>query len=116
MEKLELLKPGRTYRIVEHANGDEVLFFEFENKLYFQTLIGRHLAPVCEILAIQLKPAKVELVLRFFDESQIPEKYRAKLYLPLSNLLNSYSKAMNKRYGRKGSLFQKRFEREEISI
>jgi putative transposase len=116
MEKLELLKPGKTYRIVEYANGDEILFFEYANKLHFQKLIQRHLAPVCDIMAVDLKPTKVLLIVNFFDETRLPDKYRKKLYLPLSNLLNAYTKAINKRYNRKGSLFRKRFERQEISI
>ncbi len=77
-------------------------------------LADRHLSCVCEILDYELRFERIELILKFHNEEEIPEKYRGKLYVPLSNMFNSYAKSINKRYGRKGSLFRARFERTSI--
>jgi len=116
MQKSEPLIPGKTYKIVQHGNGDEPLFFEYLNKLYFQKLVERHLCPVCVILDCELKKYQIEMVLKFREESDIPKKFSGKLHLPLSNLFNSYAKSINKRYNRKGSLFRTRFERREMVV
>jgi len=114
MQKLETLSAAKTFRIVHYANGDDLLFFEPANRIYFQSLLKKHLRPVCEILRYELKPSRIELILKFHELAIIPEKYREKLHLPLSNLFNSYAKSINQRYDRKGSLFRTRFERKEI--
>jgi putative transposase len=44
----------------------------------------------------------------------LPEKFREKIYLPFSNLFNSYSKSINKAYNRTGSLFQEHLQRNRI--
>ena len=107
---------GKAYKIVQYGNGEERIFLERENYIYFQKLMLKHLAPVCEILKFELLHHKIELELHFRQESEISEKYRGKLYMPISNLLNSYAKSINKRYNRSGSLFRRRFERIEINI
>jgi putative transposase len=114
MQKVELLIPGKVYRIVQYSNADELIFLEKANEIYFQMLIEKHLLPVCEILDFKLRPSSIELILKFHSDDKVSEKFRGKLHLPLSNLLNSYAKSINKRYNRKGSLFRKRFERTEI--
>ena len=114
MQKLEPIQPGKTYRIVQLGNGDEPLFFEQANKFYFKQLLFKHLNPVCKIMDFDLQEHRIELVLRFRETDEIPEKFGDKLYQPLSNLLNSYAKSINKRYDRKGSLFKRRFDRIEI--
>ena len=114
MEKLEKLVAGKTYKIIQYANGDDILFFEPFNQVYFRWLLRKHLLPVCAIETCELEVDRLELILKFHEIDHIPEKYREKLYLPLSNLFNSYAKAINKKYERKGSLFTTRFERKEI--
>ncbi len=114
MEKLEKLCAGKIFKIVQYSNGDDYLFFESENRLYFKRLMKRHLAPVGDVTNIGFSPDKIELVIQFHDETRIPEKYRERLYQPLSNLFNSYAKAINSRYNRRGSLFTTRFQRQEI--
>ncbi len=114
MQKLEPLAPGKIFKIIQYGNGGEPLFFEFQNRAYFLDLAQKHLSPVCSILDYNLKLYRIELILKFAEEFEIPEKYRDKLYMPLSNLFNSYTKSINKRYNRKGSLFKRRFERIEF--
>ena len=114
MQKLEPLLPEKTFKIIQHGNGDEPIFFEPENRIYFQSLIEKHLLPICEIVSCQLSRNRIEIILKFRTEAEIPEKFKGKLYLPLSNTFNSYAKSINKRYDRKGSLFKRRFDRIEI--
>src|SRR6476661_8072777 len=109
MQKLEPLQPGKTYKIVHRSNGDEFVFVEETNKIYFRTLMEKHLVPVCEIVYFEMFAYRIELVLKFHESEGIPERFREKLHLPISNLLNSYTKSINKRYNREGSLFRKRF-------
>jgi putative transposase len=116
MQKLEPIQPGKTYQIIQLGNGDEPLFFEQANKLYFHRLVLKHLNPVCEIIDFDLKQDRIELILKFREEPEIPAKFRAKLYQSLANLFNSYAKSINKRYNRKGSLFKRRFDRTEINL
>lgn len=116
MEHLELLSAGKTFLISHHANGDELLFYETDNKVYFRKLLLRHLNPVCEIVSCELLASEITLILKFHEPQLIPEKYRGRVHLPLPNLFNSYVKAMNRRYDRKGSLFRTRFERKEIIL
>jgi putative transposase len=112
--KNEILVAGKIFKITQCGNGDEPLFFEHANRLYFEKLVERHLSSVCEILHFEFDLRKVELIIQFRSEAEIPEKFRTKLHLPLSNLFNSYAKSINKRYNRKGSLFRTRFERKQI--
>lgn len=39
---------------------------------------------------------------------------KTKRFLRLSHFFNAYAKAINKKYGRKGSLFQRKFQRKRI--
>lgn len=115
MENLEKLSAGKLFKIVQYANGDELLFYEPSNRSYFQNLVKRHLRSVCEVEKVELNPASLTLIVRFHDYSNVPEKYRERLHLPLSNLFNSYAKAINRRYNRRGSVFTTRFERTELN-
>ncbi len=116
MQKTDHLIAGKLYRIVQRGNNDEALFFEPANKIYFKKLAERHLAPVCTILEISAGSSEISMVVKFKNAEEIPEKFRARLHLPISNLLNSYAKSINKRYGRNGSLFKVRFERSELHL
>src|SRR5690606_21413557 len=51
------------------------------------------------------------LLIQVKDDIEIDNK---KLHQPFSNLFNAYTKAINKKYGREGSLFKKNFRRELI--
>lgn len=114
MEKHELLAAGKTYKIVQVGNSDVPLVYEPANVFHFRRLMTRHLWEICKVLSYEIRSERIELILRFYDETDLPEKYRHNLHLPISNLLNAYAKAINKRYDRKGSLFKRRFERELI--
>ncbi len=114
MEKLAKLHPGRKYRIEHQGNAGGTIFFESANKSYFLLLLQKHLGELGVISNIELHKCKLSFDIKFFEEIKLPAQYRHKLYLPLSNLFNSYSKSINKRFDRQGSLFKTRFDRVEI--
>lgn len=114
MQHLEPIEPSGTYLIVQHGNADDPLVFERQNRPHLVKLIYRHLPEVCDILEFRIYGNRLEMVLEFLPEQQLPEKYKNRLHQPLSNLFNAYAKAINKRYGRKGSLFRVRFERTRL--
>jgi len=114
MQKLQPLQCDAIYLIFHSGSGGDNIFFERANYEYFSSLAERHLSCVCEILDIGLKQNRVDLVVRIRSETEIPPRYRGMLHLPFSNLFNSYTKSINKRYKRQGSLFRRRFGRKRI--
>ncbi len=96
------LRAGNYYHIYNRGNNHQPIFFERENYLYFLRQLREYLvADALEVVAYCL----------------MPNHYHLLAYLKIDNLPNlmqpfvlSYTKAINKRYGRVGSLFQGRFQ------
>lgn len=104
MEKLE---SGHYYHIYNRGNNKQNIFFSLDNYDYFLKLINKHVKPISKIYAYCLIPNHFHLVIRIHDE--IPKPYQA-----FSNLMNAYTKAINKKYNRSVSLFEKPFKRIRI--
>lgn len=109
MEKRPLLEAGKTYWIRQTGNNNEPLFLENRNFTFFIRLMRKHLPVAYEVQAYALIETEIQLVLTVKDG--MPSQYAEKPYQPLSNLLNAYAKAINKSYGRCGSLFRVRYKR-----
>ena len=123
------LIPGKTYHVLSRAVGDEKLFREPTNYQFFLSRFYKHLSPVAHTLAYCLLPNHFHCMLRIKEEAIIKEHYtqvKKKTMLSpelapgfimerVSNLLNSYTKAFNKMYYRKGSLFIDYCRRVEIA-
>ena len=63
-------------------------------------------------------PNHFHLIVKIKEKNQLPLAYRTgekKLFQPFSNMFNAYTKAINKRYARRGSLFQEHLKRKEIT-
>ncbi len=114
MEKRPLLEAGKTYWIRQTGNNNEPLFLENRNFTFFIRLMRHHLPVAYDIKAYALIETEIQLVLTVKDGDIIPSQYTEKPYQPLSNLLNAYAKAINKGYGRSGSLFRVRYKRMPI--
>ncbi|WP_179021947.1 transposase [Winogradskyella forsetii] len=104
MEKLE---SGHYYHIYNRGNNKQDIFFDMENYDYFLKLLDRHIKPISNIYAYCLIPNHFHLVIRIHEHIEKPSQ-------AFSNLMNAYTKAINKRYNRSGSLFQKPFKRIRI--
>lgn len=124
------LQPGVYYHVYNRGNNREDLFIEKRNYLYFLTLYAKHIEPIAETYAYCLLRNHFHLLVRVKTEeefrqtshhqtSQVLETCDVssdtkKKFNPsqgFANLFNAYAKAINKGYGRTGSLFEERFGR-----
>jgi len=132
---MNTLEINTYYHIYNHANGNENLFRERENYRFFLEQYQKHITPVADTLAYCLMPNHFHLLVRIKEAetllSTFPKLLKTTSNLPgfqnlegllsafiskqFSNLFNSYTKAFNKKYQRKGSLFIKNFKRKAIS-
>jgi len=106
------------YHIYNRGNNRENIFIEDGNYLYFIKLLKRYLLYVLDIYSYCLLPNHFHLIVKIKEKNQLPLAIRTgktKLYQPFSNMFNAYTKAINKRYARRGSLFQEHLKRKEIT-
>lgn len=110
-------EPDKYYHLFNRGNNKENIFKDDENYFYFLSLVKKHLLPTCEIFAYCLLPNHFHFLLRIKSSSELPPDFQSgkkKIWQPFSNLFNAYSKAINKRYNRTGSLFQEHLHRIHI--
>ncbi len=94
-------EPGNFYHLYNRGNNRQTIFFERENYLHFLRLVRRYLTPEeVEILAYCLMPNHYHLLVHF-KAGNLSEQMKV--------LSLAYTKGMNVRYNRVGSLFQGRF-------
>lgn len=120
--KIEKLEPGNYYHIYNRGNNGGNLFFEKENYLHFMRLYRKYLDSVATTLAWCLMKNHFHFLVYFKERQEIlkegntPEGDVVKdPSRQLSHLFNSYAQAVNKRYNRTGSLFERPFERKRVS-
>ena len=112
-----ILEPDRFYHFYNRGNNRENIFRENQNYIYFLTLLKRYLLPVAEFYSYCLLPNHFHFILRIKDEDKLPlriQKGEQRVSQPFSNFFNAYSKAFNKQYDRRGSLFQEHPKRIQI--
>lgn len=120
------MQPETFYHIYNHANGFENLFKKENNYRYFLQQWGKYIAPVADTYAYCLMPNHFHFLMRTKKESKILDLQGFKnlggldrsekiIIQHFSNLFNSYTKAFNKMYSRKGSLFMPNFKHKEIT-
>jgi len=110
MEKLET---GYFYYIYNRGNNKERIFKETENYKHFMRLLNKHIEPVADIYSYCLLPNHFHLLI----QTKIPDNFQnneINYSKKFSNLFNAYTKSINKKYNRVGSLFQKPFRRKKI--
>jgi REP element-mobilizing transposase RayT len=117
------LLPGAYYHIYNRGNNRENLFIERRNYPYFLSLYAKHIEPVADTFAYCLMRNHFHVSLRIKTEEEwikSPQVFKTcddsvrKSFDPsqsFANLFNAYAKAINKGYGRTGSLFEERFGR-----
>ncbi len=119
MKGLVKFEPASYYHIVNHAIGDDNLFRNDQNYRYFLRKYSEYMVHVCHTLAYCLMPNHIHFLVKTHSEGVLKDlpKYKGDdhqvIMQQLSNLLNGYTKAYNKMYGRKGGLwmdFTKRFK------
>jgi REP element-mobilizing transposase RayT len=107
MEKIE---SGHFYHIYNRGNNRENLFKEEINYNYFLLLLQKHLLPIAEIFSYCLLKNHFHLLVRVNETTEDRDFPQA-----FSNMCNAYTKAINKKYERTGSLFENRYRRRKIS-
>jgi len=115
MKTQALLQPGCYYHIYNRGNNREDLFRAERNYRYFLQLYSRYVHPIADTFAYCLLRNHFHLLLRIKQTSQVSDGSKFKPSQYFSNLFNAYTKAINKAYGRTGSLFEERFGRIEVT-
>mgnify|MGYP000552757306 CR=1 FL=1 len=105
------LEYGTYYHIYNRGNNREDIFIESRNYLHFLRLYERHISPVVETYAYCLLKNHFHFLVRIKDEETLETLKVSTPSQHFSNFFNAYTKAMNKAYGRTGSLFQHPFRR-----
>ena len=133
--RLTTFLPGHYYHIYNRGNNRQAIFFEPENYLYFLHGVKRYLVPVMDILAYCLMPTHYHLLVRVKEvalggstsEGTTPESSEVSETSELSGVTSlavsramqrlsiSYTRAINKRYDRVGSLFQGAFQAKAVT-
>ena len=115
------------YHVYNQGNNKQPIFYERENYLYFLRKMRKYLRPNADILCYCLMPnhfhwlmvpkasglaagTAIKGVAKIAGTSKVPAISNAqqRLTQDIGTLLSSYTKAVNKRQGRSGSLFRGR--------
>ena len=115
--KQEPFEPGIYYHVFNRGNNKQNIFFEPENYGYFIQLMKKYFQDTYTIFAYCLLPNHFHFLLKINETKKLPEPYQngeKKIHQQFSNMFNAYSKAINKKYNRTGSLFQKHLHRIKI--
>jgi len=119
------LENGKYYHIYNRGNNGIDLFYETENYNYFLRLYEKYIDPIAETFAwclmknhfhilVYIKEAN-EINIAKLEYSSTAKPKTINASKQFSNLFNAYTLAMNKRYNRTGSLFEKNFKRKIVS-
>lgn len=124
------LFPDGIYHVCNRVNGNEQLFHNEDNFHFFLRRYQQHISPVADLYAWGLLPNHSHILIQVRPPDIVAVHYRevkgATADLPgegyadfvterFSNWLNSYTKAFNKVFNRKGSLFMHYLRRVHIT-
>jgi len=98
---------GNFYHVYNRGNNRQLIFLERENYLYFLRLVRQHiLSNDIDVVAYCLMPNHYHFLL-YLRAKTLPQAMRS--------LSLAYTKAMNKRFHRVGSLFQGRYQHRQVT-
>ena len=118
------------YHLFNRGNDCQKIFFEQSNYLYFLQGLKKYICPAATIVVYCLMPTHYHVVTKVKEIETLEASPSGFVYLessdevsetltPLSramkNFLISYTKGMNKRYSRVGTLFQGSFKSKAIT-
>lgn len=121
------LAPNQYHHCINHAVGSELLFREEANYHYFLEKYKKYIAPITTTYAYCLMPNHFHFLIRIHSVETL-QKHHRKLKPKMkvdwglfdyhkfisqqfSNFFNAYAKAYNKRFCRRGALFEDYFKR-----
>lgn len=111
---------GCYYHVYNHGNSSDNLFEEEANYYFFLKRLNYYLTGVCDLYTWCFMPNHFHILIRVKekhineknetidpDHKMVAERFR--------HFFTSYSKAINKRYNRRGTLFLRSFHRKKIT-
>jgi REP element-mobilizing transposase RayT len=104
MKTNQPFETNKTYHFYNRGNNGENIFKDAENYLYFLNLYKKHVLPLTNTFAYCLMPNHFHFLIEI--TTQFENKDKNPVSQAFSNCFNAYSKAINKRYNRHGSLFE----------
>jgi len=109
--------PGQYYHLYNRGHNRQAIFFERENYLYFLRGIKKYLWSQVDVLAYCLMPTHYHILVRVKETSEVLEtsEVSARVSRAMQKLGISYTKAINKRFDRVGTLFQGQFQGKPIT-
>jgi len=107
----EIFKPGQYYHVYNRAVGSDKLFYLSKNYHYFFKIFKEGPGRFFEIIAFCLLPNHFHFIIK--TKEKFPENPK-NLSEAFRIMTISYSQAINKQEGRKGSLFMKPLKRKNI--
>jgi len=116
MQTVIPLEPGAYYHIYNRGVNRTNIFIEEHNYAYFMQLYTKYIAPVAKTFAYCLMRNHFHMLVRIrTDRVGLTPLDRSSVSKAFNNWLSAYAKAINKAYGRTGSLFQHHFGRLPIT-
>jgi len=103
---------GYYYHVYNRAIGNELLFYQEENYLYFLKKYSDIISEHVETYVYTLIPNHFHFLIRIPDELENPEKTVSERFRRFGI---SYSQSINKQQGRRGSLFMRPFKRKRVN-
>ncbi len=123
--KKEPLEFGNYYHIYNRGNNGIDVFFENGNYEYFLKLYHQYIHPIAETFAWCLMKNHFHLLVYIRNEKEVLTDLleystvdKPRVLDPskqFGHLFNAYTQAINKKYNRTGSLFEKPFERKRLT-
>ncbi|MEN0056518.1 MAG: transposase [Mucilaginibacter sp.] len=101
------INPDICYHLYNRGNNKEPIFFEPENYTYFLNQFKKYVLPFSDVYSYCLMPNHFHFFIKINDKALFEKG--------IKNFFISYSKAINKKYNRVGSLFQGRYKVSEIT-
>jgi REP element-mobilizing transposase RayT len=117
------LQPGNYYHIYNRGINSCNIFRENDNYEHFLRLYDKHISPIANTFAWVLMKNHFHLLVQIIPPNLNPQGFEnleglgiteKRINQQFSNLFNAYTKAINKRYHRTGSLFEHTFRRKKI--
>ncbi|GAB5525523.1 MAG: hypothetical protein Roseis2KO_33950 [Roseivirga sp.] len=106
---------GEFYHVYNRGNNRFPIFFEDENYEFFLKKIKREVLPLCDILAYCLMPNHYHFLIVVKEQVEDSNNEMDILSRKLGTLQSSYTRAINKRFNRVGSLFQAKLKKKHAS-
>jgi REP element-mobilizing transposase RayT len=103
------LCPGEYYHLYNRGNNRNHIFYERANYLFFLRRLREYLVPVVDVVTYCLMPNHYHLLVQV----KMP-KVSGDVSNEMMRFSVSYTKAMNRRYDRVGSLFQGPFQAKHV--